>query len=312
MQKMGIGESDEYPEKIVRRLKAEAIRLESAAELSAFPPCLLSLKPNKVKNTHNVFVHWQAEIMGPSGTVWERTRIELELFVGPDYPFKGPTIQYEGHIAEFVVGKNQTDPREKNILCPWTPAMNLLDSCVAIEKLLGDQHKKLVYEQTVMEADRVRKLTNRIKEEEGSAAAAAAAAAGSVAKVINAKQITELTTAATIRVKRKSFQSSPTTDHLNPLRIQAEKKEIDCFQDQLVTVADYVEEEEEEGEKEKEKEEEQGGGIRERPSSETQIVTLSARSALPRRGSFRGSIEGKNDEGDVYLDLQQLKKINKN
>ena len=138
-------EEGEYPDKIVKRLRAEAKRYENIPR-EQFPPCVMNIFPSKTKNTHNVFVYWNAQILGPDGTIWARQTIDLELFVGPQYPFKGPTISYEGNTAEFVVGKNQTDPREGNVLCSWTPAMNLLEACVKIEDLLKEQHKRMLSE----------------------------------------------------------------------------------------------------------------------------------------------------------------------
>lgn len=135
-----------YPEKIIKRLRNEARRYES--EQFTLPECVLSIKPEgkdggrqrKVdegllpyfmdyaiclltranfeasRNTDGVNVFWVAEVMGPENTVYENSTICTELYVSPEYPFKGPTLQYEGHVVEFVIGKNQTDPREKNIV----------------------------------------------------------------------------------------------------------------------------------------------------------------------------------------------------
>ncbi|GMH92391.1 hypothetical protein TL16_g12334 [Triparma laevis f. inornata] len=146
-----VGNQGKYPDKIVKRLKNEAKRYANTSNL---PDSVLSLKPEDKRNRDGVNVFWLGEIAGPKGTIYDMSTIICELFVSPDYPFKGPTLQYEGHVVEFVAGKNQTDPREENIQTPWTPAMTLADAVKRVEELLLEQQKKIEVEQMNLEMKR--------------------------------------------------------------------------------------------------------------------------------------------------------------
>jgi ubiquitin-protein ligase len=149
-----------YPPKIVKRLAAEAKRYENN-----LPGHLMSLKPNKSRNTEdpNINIFWIAEMEGPPNTIYEKSMILIEIFVSPEYPFKGPTLSYEGHVVEFVSGKNQTDPREVNILVPWTPAMSIIDAVLKVSDLLVEQQDRIEAEQVALERKREEKA--RIEEE---------------------------------------------------------------------------------------------------------------------------------------------------
>ena len=151
-----------YPEKIVKRLQSEAKRIASG--LGPGYEEIISLAPDKARNASvdkQACAFWKGTIAGPKGTVYEMATVDLEIFIGPDYPFKGPTITYEteeDHVVEFVVGKNQTDPRERNILWGWTPAMGLADAVVEISRIIQGQHITLVREQLELERKRREKV----------------------------------------------------------------------------------------------------------------------------------------------------------
>ncbi|GMH47772.1 hypothetical protein TrRE_jg10455, partial [Triparma retinervis] len=115
-----------YPDKIVKRLRGEAKRI--AAPGFKLPSSVLSLAPEESRNTHDVHVFWMGSVAGPPGTIYHQSTMPVELFVSPEYPFKGPTLQFEGHVVEFCVGENQVDPREKGYRWKWTPAMTLVDA----------------------------------------------------------------------------------------------------------------------------------------------------------------------------------------
>jgi len=127
------------------------------------PNHVMFLKPNGARNDDEINIFWMAEMEGPAKTIYEKSIILIEIFVSPEYPFKGPTLSYEGHVVEFVAGKNQTDPRELNILVPWTPAMSLIDAVLKVEELLKEQQERIEAEQLSLERKREEK--KRIDEE---------------------------------------------------------------------------------------------------------------------------------------------------
>ena len=256
---------------------------------------MIYLKPNKSRNTDSTNVFWVAEVEGPPGTIYERAMVLVELFVSPEYPFKGPTLSYEGHVVEFVTGKNQTDPREKNILAPWTPAMSLLDAALKVEGLLVEQQQKMEQEQLNLEKKRIEKkgieeeVARRVEEQ-------LAVERGVIGKQKEGRETGQEEESATAIERGKEGERG---GH-NPLRADGQKRRG--------------------GEGEEGEGGEEGGGetgvittgsspAPSAPSknSATPVVRLSRSSAVPRRGSFRHSLTGKQGSAiSTGLNLDEL------
>ena len=295
-----VGGQGKYPDKIVKRLKNEAKKYAIEKNL---PSSVISLKPEDKRNKGGINVFWLGEISGPKDTIYDRSTIMCELFVSPEYPFKGPTLQYEGHVVEFVVGKNQTDPREANIQSPWAPAMTLMDAVLRVETLLIEQQKKIEAEQRSLELKRqeklkmeehqkaMEKLAKEEEEEEGEdindplyippfGVPSPKKADGTKTPPKKSPMNTPPKKGSLdAKLAEKNFADSPSTK--NPLAIETGETDTNIEHDDNFDDDNAVEE----------------------PT--TPVVKLGKSEALPRRGSFRHSFTQGNSIS-MGLDIDKL------
>ncbi|GMH57491.1 hypothetical protein TrST_g3951 [Triparma strigata] len=300
-----VGNQGKYPDKIVKRLKNEAKRYAVAKNL---PESVLSLKPEDKRNKDGVNVFWLGEIAGPKGTIYDMSTIICELFVSPDYPFKGPTLQYEGHVVEFVAGKNQTDPREQNIQTPWTPAMTLADAVKRVEDLLLEQQKKIETEQKNMEMKRKEKARKeelqKELDKEMEKAKEAELEEGAHEDPTSPLYIPPFGTPSPKKEEkannRTPMNTPPKQGSLDYNLATASSNFNDDTPSTKNPLADPMNTM---GNIEIGDDHDVDIGVQE---PLTPVVKLGKSSALPRRGSFRHSFSNKNDSGLSGLDVDKL------
>ena len=235
-----------------------------------------------------------------------RFLVASQLFVSPDYPFKGPTLQYEGHVVEFVVGKNQTDPREASIQSPWAPAMSLVDAVMRVEELLIEQQKKIEMEQKNLEAKRQEKLRMEEHKKEMEAQAKEGGQGEEGLDPDDPLYIPPFGTPSPGKKQPPGADNSPKAR--SPMRSPPKEGSLDAnlaarsadpntpstknplaIDTDFADGADHVVDNYDEGDEEEE--------------PPTPVVKLGRSEALPRRGSFRHSFSKGNDMG---IDVDKL------
>lgn len=85
--------------------------------------------------------HWEATIIGPTGTVYEGGIFRLEIKFGPEYPYKSPVVTFKTRIIHPNIS-------QQGSICldllkhSWSPSLTVNKLLLSICSLLSDPNPK--------------------------------------------------------------------------------------------------------------------------------------------------------------------------
>ncbi|KAI0084993.1 ubiquitin-conjugating enzyme/RWD-like protein, partial [Irpex rosettiformis] len=88
----------------------------------------------------NLF-HWSATLPGPEGSVYEGGVFNVDIILGPDYPFSAPHMTFRTRIYHMNIS-------ERGGICidilkhNWSPALSLFKVILSLSSLLTDPNPK--------------------------------------------------------------------------------------------------------------------------------------------------------------------------
>lgn len=79
---------------------------------------------------------WEATIIGPSDTAYAGGVFKLDINIGPEYPFKPPTVKFTTKMFHPNISEGTGDVCVDILKSNWSPALTLEKTLLSIVALL--------------------------------------------------------------------------------------------------------------------------------------------------------------------------------
>ena len=105
-------------------------------EFQGFQTSKTEQKDFKIWLIENDLRHWKAVIAGPSDSVYEGGKFQIDIKIPNDYPYKPPKMQFDTRVWHPNVS-SQTGAICLDILKDeWSPALSIRTALLSIQALL--------------------------------------------------------------------------------------------------------------------------------------------------------------------------------